>query len=213
MNFCKLSLTLSTAALLACAASLHAAPISFSWTAVALPDSNLNGQTFSGNIIFTGVSDTTLAEPNPIGTGNYGFDNVGPLDFSIPSLNATGIIADTANVLSFPSGLLKFNLTPNGVTSDAADLMFSNLGATDFFNTSQTVSGSQFVEANGTAPVSSAVINGVRVLNISLGLDTDPSANATFVETVGAPEPASWTILLASAFVLLPAVRRVRGTA
>ena len=209
MNFRKLSIALSTAALLTSAASLHAEPISFTWTAVALPDSTLDGLTFSGDIIFAGNSDTTLLQANPIITGgpNYGFDNIGPLDFFIPSLDATGTTSDTANILSFSSGALKFNLTPNGVTSDAADLLFSDLDQTDLFNTSQTVSGPQLIEAIGTAPVSTAVINGVSVSNTSLYLDTDPNGSATLVETMGAPKPASWTLLLGGALVLLLAAR------
>ncbi len=209
MNLRKLSIAISMAALLASAASLHATPISFTWTAVALPDSTLDGQTFSGDIVFTGNSDTAHDQANPIVTGgqNYGFESIGPVDFFIPSLDATGTTADTAFIVSFSSGFLKFALSPNGVTSDAGDQMLSGLTGFDLFNTNQTETGSQFVEALGTAPVSSAAIDGQSVSNTSLFLDIDPNQNATFTETVGAPEPATWSTLLTGALALLLAAR------
>jgi hypothetical protein len=193
MNLRRLTLALAST-LFAGAATLNATTISFQWTAVALPDSTLDGQAFSGDIIFSGTSDTALAQPNPIVTGgqNFGFSSVGPVNFFIPALNATGTTSDTAFILSFSGGLLKFDLSPNGVTADAGDLLFSNLTQTDLFNASQTVSGPQLVEARGTAPV----------LGGSLFLDTDPNQTATLVETVGAPEPATWTTLLAGALLL-----------
>jgi hypothetical protein len=193
-------------------ASLRATVLSYSWTAVALPDSTLDGQTFSGDIIFSGTSDTTLAEPNPITTGapNFGFPSTGAVQFSIPSLNATGVTSDIAYFLAIPAGgLYKFVLSPNDVNGDIADIIINNLADTDQFNASETVSGSQFVEAIGTSPVTMATINGVNVSNTTLHLDTDPNQNATFTETVGAPEPASWCMLLAGAVPLL--LRRHRA--
>ncbi len=85
--------------------------------------------------------------------------------------------------------------------------MLSGLTGFDLFNTNQTETGSQFVEALGTAPVSSAAIDGQSVSNTSLFLDIDPNQNATFTETVGAPEPATWSTLLTGALALLLAER------
>ncbi len=209
MNFKKLRNAL-TLALLIAPVSLHATPINFTWTAIALPDSTLNGQAFSGDIVFTGISDTTLAKANPIVTGgqNFGIPSTGPVHFSIPSLNASGITPDTAFIIAIPiAGAFKFTLSPNGVNGDIGDLLISNAAQNDLFNASASVSGAQFVEALGTAPVSSALIGANSVSNTSLFLDTDPNQNATFVEAVGTPEPATWRILLGGGLVLLLVVR------
>ena len=208
MNLKNLILTIL---LLAPCASLHATVIYFSWTAVALPDSTLDGQAFSGDIVFTGTSDTTLAEPNPITTGaqNFGFPSSGEVQFSIPSLNATGVTSDTAYIIALPSvGLYDFVLSPNDVNGDIADPLLNSLAATDQFNTSETITGSQFVEAIGTSPIPAATINGITVSNTSLRLETDPNQNATFTETVGAPEPATWRVILLGAVLLVPLARR-----
>ncbi len=138
------------------------------------------------------------------GAQNFGFPSAGEVQFSIPSLNATGVTSDIAYFLAIPAGgLYKFVLSPNDVNGDIGDIIINNLADTDQFNASETVSGSQFVEAIGTSPVTLATINGVNVSNTTLRLDTDPNQNATFTETVGAPEPASWIILLAGAIPLL----------
>lgn len=206
MNLKKLRTAISMAMLIAPAASLHATVINFTWTAVAFADSKLNGQTFSGNIIFTGTSDTTLAKANPIITGgqNFGIPSTGAVHFSIPSLNASGTTTDTAFVTAIPvAGIFKFDLSPNGVNSDIADLLLSNLAQNDGFNATENICGPQFVEAAGTAPVSDARIGGTTFLNTTLFLDTDPNQNATFLEVVGAPEPATWRMLIGGALVVL----------
>lgn len=94
-------------------------------------------------------------------------------------------------------------LSPNDVNGDLGDQIFNSLADTDQFNTTETISGAQLIEDLGTAPVTTATINGVNVSNTTLFLDTDPNQNATFSETVGAPEPASWQVLLAGAVPLL----------
>lgn len=188
-----------------------ATPLTFQWTMV-VNSGTLNGQTFSGDVIFTGTSDTANAKANPITTNgsNYGYASVGTVSFSIPSIAAIGTTTDTAYVLYHANSNYQFSLSPDGVHGDAGGLLFpATPPASDAFQEAETVTGSQLVEAIGTLPVTGVVIGGSSApAATSLRVDLNPNANATFVQAV--PEP---TDLAAGAMVAAGALfrRRRRG--